>query len=337
MNAVVRAVTYFLPEQRLSTEILAVEHPDWDVPKIDRQTGIRERPVAGSDQCASDLAVAAAEKLFSESICRREAIDFILYCTQTPDYILPPTACLLQQRLGIPQNAGALDFNLGSSGYVYGLGLAQGLIASGQATNVLLITADTYSKLVHPQDRSVKTIFGDAAAVTWISAGEEKRLGPFVYGTDGGGGQNLIVPAGGMRLRPTAETARETEDDQGNIRSQNHLFMDGMEIFSFTMRAVPDLVRRTLAKAQLTMDDIDAVVFHQANQAMLEHLRKSTRIPQEKFVISLAHCGNTVSASIPIAFRDALDQGKIQPGSRVLLVGFGVGYSWGATILHWGA
>jgi 3-oxoacyl-[acyl-carrier-protein] synthase III len=337
MNAVVKALTYHLPENVLTTENLAVKHPDWDVPKIDQQTGIHARPVAASDQCASDLAVESVRKLFAEYNCEPQTFDFILFCTQTPDHFLPPTACLLQERLGLPTSAGALDFNLGSSGYVYGLGLAQGLISSGQVSHVLLLTADTYSKLLHPKDRSVCTIFGDAATATWIAAeaGSIPSLGPFVYGTDGSGGGNLIVPAGAMRLRSSAETAVEIEDSKGNIRSQNHLFMDGIEIFSFTMRAVPPLVQQALSKAQLSMDDIDMVVFHQANQSMLEHLRKVIRIPKEKFMISLAHCGNTVSSSIPIALKDALEQGRIQDGSKVLLVGFGVGYSWGATVVRW--
>src|SRR5205814_5406449 len=138
------------------------EFPDWPVKKIEAKTGIHERHIAGAEQTSADLGFLAARKLFDSGACKPEGIDYLLFCTQSPDYFLPSTACLLQDRLGIPTTAGALDFNLGCSGYIYGLGLAQGLISSGQASNVLLITAETYSKFIHPRDKSVRTIFGDA-------------------------------------------------------------------------------------------------------------------------------------------------------------------------------
>ncbi len=337
MNAAIRAVDYVLPQEVLTTNDLAAKYPDWNVPKIDEQTGIHERHIAGPEECASDLGAAAAEKLFSSGICQRESIDYLLVCTQTPDYFLPTTACLLQDRLGLPRSTGALDFNLGSSGYVYGLGLAQGLIASGQATSLLLITADTYSKIIHPADRSVRTIFGDAATVTWISAETTERpsLGPFVYGTDGRGGQDLMLRRGGFRNTRSADRAPEEHDSSGNIRSADHLYMNGLEIFSFVVRVAPRLVKDTLAKAGLSLEDIDLVIFHQANRMMLEHLRKSLRIPPEKVSIALAHCGNTATSSIPIALCEALRENRVRPGSKVLLAGFGGGSSWAGTVLRW--
>src|SRR5579862_464971 len=187
MTAVLRAIEHALPTEVLSTDRLAQEFPDWSVEKIDQRTGIRERHIAAGGECASDLGLAAAEKLFASGICSRESVDFLLFCTQTPDYFLPPSACLLQHRLGLSTRTGSFDFNLGSSGYIYGLGLAQGLIETGQASGVLFITADTYSKVIHPRDRSVRTIFGDAATATWISASalpEETGgliKGPYVY------------------------------------------------------------------------------------------------------------------------------------------------------------
>jgi 3-oxoacyl-[acyl-carrier-protein] synthase-3 len=184
----------------------------------------------------------------------------------------------------------------------------------------------------------VRTIFGDAAAATWISAapgGESSALGPYVYGTDGSGGPNLTVPAGAFRLPRTPETAIESTDESGNVRSANHLYMNGAEIFAFTLQRVPKLVASLLTKTSLSWDDIDLVVFHQANRYMLEHLRKSIKIPQEKFYISFGHCGNTVSATIPIALCDAARENRLQDGSRIMLVGFGAGYSWGATIARW--
>jgi 3-oxoacyl-[acyl-carrier-protein] synthase III len=337
MHAAISAIEYYLPETTVSTAQLSAEFPEWSVEKIDNKTGIFERHVAGPDECSSDLAVAAARKLFDSGACHPEDIDYLLLCTQSPDYFLPTTACLVQDRLGIPTTAGALDFNLGCSGYIYGLGLAEGLIATGQASKVLLLTAETYSKFLHPRDKSVRTIFGDAAAATLLTAVDSVQppLGPFIYGTDGKGAPNLIVPTGGMRRARTAETAVTAEDESGNVRSQDSLFMDGAEIFNFTLSAVPKSVNALLEKAGLALDQIDVFIFHQANKYMLEHLRKRIKIPAEKFLVSMAHCGNTVSSTLPIALNHAAAEGQLKDGATIMLVGFGVGYSWGATLLRW--
>lgn len=334
MHAAVRAIEYFLPPGTLSTNQLAAEFPDWSVAKIDAKTGIECRHISSPEECASDLAVAAAQKLFSSGACRPEEIDYVLLCTQSPDYFLPTTACLVQDRLGIPTTAGALDFNLGCSGYIYGLGLAEGLICSGQASRVLLLTAETYSKFLNPLDRSVRTIFGDAAAATLLIAAhaDAPLLGPFVYGTNGAGGENLIVPAGGMRRPRSNDTAIEADDEQGNRRAPDNLFMNGPEIFNFTLSAVPASVQRLLEKSGVSLDQIDLFVFHQANRYMLDHLRKRMAIPADKFVLAMQGCGNTVSSTIPIALKHASANGQIAPGSLIMLVGFGVGYSWGATL-----
>jgi 3-oxoacyl-[acyl-carrier-protein] synthase-3 len=338
MHATLRAIEYYLPEKVVTTADLAAEFPQWSVEKIDAKTGISERHVSASDECSSDLAVSAARKLFDTGACRPDEIDYILLCTQSPDYLLPTTACLVQERLDIPTTAGALDFNLGCSGYVYGLGLAEGLIASGQAQEILLLTAETYTKFLHPLDKSVRTIFGDAAAATLLTAVDSPQplLGPFVYGTDGKGAGNLIVPTGGMRRPRTSQTAVAAKDKSGNVRSGDDLFMDGAEIFNFTLSAVPTSVSALLERAGMELDQIDLFVFHQANRYMLEHLRKRMKIPPEKFEISMAHCGNTVSSTLPIALKQALEGGRIKENAVVMLVGFGVGYSWGATLLRWG-
>jgi 3-oxoacyl-[acyl-carrier-protein] synthase-3 len=336
-TAAIRAIEYFLPETTLSTAQLAAEFPDWSVQKIESKTGISNRHIAATTECSSDLAVAAAEKLFASGACSPADIDYILLCTQSPDYFLPTTACLIQNRLGIPNTAGALDFNLGCSGFVTGLGLAKGLIETGQATNVLLLTAETYSKFIHPLDKSVRTIFGDAAAATLITAQQCGKIGPFIFGTDGSGGENLIVRTGAMRQARTAATAIETTDESGNVRSLDHLYMNGAEIFDFTLRRIPSCVDALLQRSSLGMDDIDLFVFHQANQYMLEHLRKKLKVPKEKFLIAMKDCGNTVSSTIPIALKQSLLAGKLTPGQRIMLVGFGVGYSWAAALVTWSA
>jgi len=337
MKAAIRAIEYYLPEKAVTTEQLSAEFPEWSVQKIDEKTGIQVRHIAGEEECSSDLGVAAARKLFESGSCAAQDIDYVLFCTQSPDYFLPTTACLIQDRLGIPVSAGALDFNLGCSGFVYGLGLAKGLVESGQASRLLLITAETYSKFIHPRDRSVRTIFGDAAAATLVTAvdAEDALMGPFVFGTDGRGANNLIVPAGGLRRARSPETAQEITDDSGAVRSQNHLFMDGAEIFNFTLKAVPQSVCQLLERSQKTLEDIDLFVFHQANRYMLEYLRRKIKVPQEKFYMAMSHCGNTVSSTIPIALKHAQLEGRLKPGDLTMLVGFGVGYSWAAGLARW--
>ncbi len=337
MKAAIRAIEYHLPERVVTTEDLASEFPDWPVAKIGEKIGVRERHIAGPEECSSDLAVAAGKKLFDSGACDPSAIDFVILCTQSPDYFLPTSACLVQDRLGIPTTAGAFDFNLACSGYVYGLGMAQGLIETGQASNVLLLTAETYSKFMHPRDKSVRAVFGDAAAATLLSAvdHEETMIGPYVYGTDGSGARNLIVPTGGLRKPRTQESAEEKEDDNGNVRAEDNLFMDGAEIFNFTITEVPRCASRLLEKAAKTVDQIDLFIFHQANQYMLEQLRKRMKLPADRFYIAMSHCGNTVSSTIPIALKHAACEGRIHEGQTVMLAGWGVGYSWGATLIRW--
>ncbi len=336
MKAFLAAIRTTLPETVLDNEQLASQYEGWSADKIYAKTGIRTRRIAAPDECASDLAVRAVKKLAEDTGIERSSIDYLLCCTQTPDYILPTTACVLQHRLGLPISCGALDFNLGCSGYVYGLGLAKALIDSGQATTIILITSDTYSKLLNPADKSVRTLFGDGAAATLVVGREQESLiGPFVYGTDGAGAGNLIVPTGGMRRSIVAE-AELVSDESGNARTVNDLYMNGAEIFNFTLRMVPDAITKLLNKTGISMEQVDLFVFHQANRFMLDHLRRKLHIPEEKFVFAMEYVGNTVSSSIPMALEHAETQGQLKPGALVMLVGFGVGYSWAATLIRWG-
>ncbi len=333
MNTSIAGIEYHLPASVVTNADLVTQFPDWSVDRIAQKTGIQQRHIAAEGECSSDLAYAAAQKLFATGVSAPSEIDYILLCTQSPDFFLPTTACLLQERLNIPKSAGALDFNLGCSGYVYGLGLAQGLIATGQAAKVLLLTAETYSKFLNPEDRSCVTIFGDGAAATLVAANPNanRSLTPvYVYGSNGQGAEHLIVRSGGMR---TANRALEPQNDPAH--PSGYLSMNGPEIFQFTLQAVPECVRALLSKACKQIGDIDLFVFHQANRYMLDNLRRKLGIPEEKFYLHLADCGNTVSSTIPIALKNALVEGRLRDGQQVMLVGFGVGLSWGATLLTW--
>lgn len=336
-HAAIRAIAYHLPESVLTNAQLAREFEGWEEEKILAKTGIVSRHVASASECASDLGDAAARKLFDTGACMPADVDFLLFCTQSPDHFLPTTACLLQDRLGLPTSCGAIDLNQGCSGFVYGLALARGLVENELARNVLLVTADTYTKFINPRDRSTRTLFGDGAAATLVApaAVEGDFIGPFVFGTDGRGAPHLIVPAGGARTPHTVATALERKDTSGNWRCDDNLFMNGGEVFAFTLAAVPAVIRRLLEKTGLALDDVDQFVFHQANRFMLERLRDKLEIPPEKFAIELEDTGNTVSASIPIALDRCVQRGVVRPGDRVLIVGFGVGYSWAAALIRW--
>ncbi len=335
MHSSITKIAYYLPERVLSNDELALLYPAWTADKIFDKTGIRQRHVCADGETALDLAERACRKLVDELSLDAGSVDFLLLCTQSPDYFLPTSACMLQNRLGLPKTCGALDYNLGCSGYVYGLSLAKGLIAGGIARRVLLVTAETYSKHIHAMDKSVRTIFGDGAAASLIDAAEQDGLGQFVLGTDGAGYQTIIVPTGAMRQARSAETGKEETDDSGNIRARDNLFMDGPDVFNFTLDVVPETVSRVLEKNHMSTDDVDLFVFHQANLFMLNTLRKALGLPKEKFVVNMADIGNTVSSTIPIALARAEADGTLRRGMKVMLVGFGVGLSWGATIITW--
>jgi 3-oxoacyl-[acyl-carrier-protein] synthase-3 len=322
-KAFIKAISYYLPKNILSNEQISEKFPEWSSDKIRVKTGINKRHIAEKDEFVSDMAIKVSKKLFHDYEIDPKTIDFILLCTQSPDYFLPTTSCIIQDKLGIPNTAGALDFNLGCSGYVYGLAISKGLISAGIANNILLITSETYSKYIHDLDRGNRTIFGDGAAATLISNKDGiAEILDFDLGTDGSGAENLIVKNGAAK-----NPKRDLQDEVNN----NNLYMNGSEIFSFTLSSVPALVKNSLKKNNLEIDDIDLFIFHQANKFILDHLRKKINIEENKFYIYLENCGNTVSSTIPIALKEAIKENKVV--GNVLLAGFGVGYSWGSCII----
>lgn len=323
-------IASYLPKRILRNEELSELFPEWTPQKIEKKLGVRGRHIAAEGETALDMAGKACEKLFAT--VDRTIIDFVLLCTQSPDYLLPTSACILQDRLGLRTEIGALDYNLGCSGFVYGLSLAKGLLMSGVAENVLLVVSETYSKHIHPMDKGNRSIFGDAAVAMLIDNGFLPNIHNFALGTDGRGWNNLIVPNSGLRNKQQ-EKAEDWTAENGALRYNDNLYMNGPEIFNFTIEAVPKLIKQVLDKNNMTLDDIDYVVFHQANQFMLQYLREIVGIAEDKFYIDMAETGNTVSATIPLALEKCLCEGKIKPGDKVLLAGFGVGYSYGATVI----
>jgi len=330
--AYIKGISYYLPEKVVTNEELLQEFPEWSVDKVAAKVGVDSRHVAAADETAGDMAEKAARKLFEEYGVDPKSIDFVLLCTQSSDHFLPSTACILQDRLGIPTTAGAFDYNLGCSGCVYGLAMAKGLIAAGIAKNVLLLTAETYQKYLHPSDKSNRSIFGDGAAACLVSTEGIAKIGEFSLGTDGSGAKHLIVEPGAARHK--AATGVVTEDEDGHQKFDDYLYMNGSAIFNFTLDAVPAMMKDILAKNGIEKEQVDYYVFHQANKFMLNTIRKVCLLPKDKFYVNLAETGNTVSSTVMIGLKQCLENGSITQGMNVMISGFGVGLSWGGTMLH---
>lgn len=324
--AAVGPIAVHLPERVETNDDLQSEFPNWDLNLIYSKTGIAARHIAAPNETASDLGVAACQKLFEQHDVDPKSIDFLLFCTQTPDYPLPTTSCLMQDRLGLRTSVGAFDFNLGCSGFVYGLFTADGFIRTGAARRVLLVTSETYSKYIHPSDRSLRTIFGDGAAATLIEAADAPSLSSFQFGTDGSGGDTLLVAEGGARTTEDALKPRHRH------RWPSALYMDGPSLISFTVGAIPGLVENILDDAGLQRDDIDLYLFHQATWKMLSQLQERLELGDDRLPIVLKDYGNTVSSTIPILINDLRAGGRLPQSSRNMLVGFGVGWSWAGCI-----
>lgn len=330
--AFIKAISYYLPERVVTNEELVKEFPEWSVDKVAQKVGVDSRHLAAPNETAGDMAEKAARKLFEEYQVDPKSIDFLLLCTQSSDYFLPSTACILQDRLGIPTSAGAFDYNLGCSGCIYGMAIAKGLIAAGIAKNILLLTAETYNKYLHPLDKSNRSIFGDGAAACLISTDGFAEIGEFVLGTDGSGANNLIVKTGSARQK--SATGLFVEDEEGHLWRDDYLYMNGGAIFNFTLDAVPAMMKEILEKNGLTKDQIDYYVFHQANKFMLNTIRKICMLPKEKFYVNLATTGNTVSSTVLIGLKDCIGNSVIKAGDKVMVTGFGVGLSWGGIIMR---
>jgi 3-oxoacyl-[acyl-carrier-protein] synthase-3 len=330
MGSRIVGIEYVYPENKISNDDLSVQFPDYDFSKFEDKVGVKNRYWVKDNETALDLAKQACDKLLTRF--DKNTIDYILYCTQSPEYFLPTTACILQDYLGIHKSIGALDFNLGCSGFVYGLSLAKALINSGQAKNVLLVTAETYSKYLHPKDRSNRAIFGDAAAATLISTSDIDQLGEFLFGTDGSGHDKLIVKNGCSKF-PYDNNAPELVYGSNNVYTDNHLYMNGPEIFNFTSEVIPSFTKEIVEKNNLQIEQVDQYVFHQANAFMLNFMRKRLKISTENYFIDLEDGGNTVSCTIPIALKKYSLLNNEKKMQTIAIVGFGVGLSWAGGII----
>lgn len=336
LSTSILATDYELPDEVLTFEQLSERFGPEAAQKVFAGSGIRSRRVAPPNICGSDLAYAAADRLLRRCALDRSTIDLLIFCTQSADYLMPTTACVLHERLQLAKRCAAFDINLGCSQYVYALSVAHGMIASGSASRALVLTGDTMTRTVHPMDRSLVPLMGDGGSASLIGqvAEGEGFLG-FELGTDGTGHRYLMIPAGGFRQPVSAETCVEVADNEGNIRTAENLHMNGAAVFHFAISVVPQTIERLLARLSLRMEEVDLFLFHQANRFMLDYLFRKLKIPSEKTHVYLEEIGNTSGSTIPIALTHAWRAGKIRPGLLVLVIGFGVGLSWAATVIRW--
>lgn len=299
-----------------------------EIQAISKMTGVQSRRWVEEDQTTLDLCMSAGSHLLKNLEWDPDSVDALIFVSQTPDYRLPASACVMQEKLGLSRGVIAFDVNLGCSAYPYALWLASTLIQTGSVKRVLLAVGDTISKVVDPSDRSTAMLFGDAGSVTALeSTASDSSEIFFILGTDGKGASNLLIPNGAARYTDGKKDGRLVG------RNLSCLYMDGGEIFNFTLKSVPPLVNALLQSAKKSVEEYDAFLFHQANLFMLNHLAKKSKIPSDKVLTNIRDYGNTSCASIPLLMTTLLKESLMNKPLQIALLGFGVGYSWGGASL----
>lgn len=336
MNTIISGMHYCIPRQRLTNDELAARFDERQIKSIVKMAGIQERRIVTGGETASDLAYWAASRLLEDRRVAPSDIDLLIFASQTGDYQIPATACVLHGRLGFSEKCAAFDINLGCTSFPYALSVAHSMLMSGVAKKALVLNAEALTTVIHPKDRGLVPLHGDGAVATLLEP--TRNRGGFVgfsLGTDGTGFNHLIIPASGARMPRTADTKVEVVDESGIVRTQEHLHMDGPAIFHFSVYKVPEVIEDALRHFDLTIADLDLVILHQANKTMIDFIYKALGVPPEKRFYFIETVGNTSGASSPMALAEAWRQGRLKPGGRTLLAAFGVGLSWGVTIIEW--
>lgn len=335
-NSYIEHISSYFPERVITNADLGELFPGFKIQELTRLTGVQNRHLSADDETSVDMGVKAVLQLFDETTTDINEIGYVLFCSAGGDYITPPSACILHDRVGLPANCGALDINQGCTGFLYGLNLADSLIGAGQTRKVLLVTSEAITKTLHEKDKANRAIFGDAGVATLISARKDSSMASdFVFGTDGSKHEHIIIRQGRERFASLSFEEGDFIDAQGNIRNHRNFYMNGTEVFNFSVARAPELVNDLLSRYQVTMDQVDLFVFHQANRIILETIGRKLKIPAEKLVIEMQDTGNTVSSSIPIALQKLEQKGILKRGMTIMLAGFGVGFSWGGTLLKY--
>lgn len=347
----IKAISYYFPEEKVTNQqvidsyLKFATNADVSITSdsIFAKTGVNLRHESELSLTAKDLGASAAKKLFDSSNINKEEVQALIFISDAMDYKGPATACVLQSELGLSKSILAFDVLHGCTGWVYGLSLAKALVKSKQVQNVLVITADIPRRVIHPEDIELSALFGDAAAATFVTNSKESvntsepvelnlKIGKFEFGTDGSGRKHLYMERSASKDPADIQWLSQFVDIPSGLIG-GRLKMNSDKIFLFALRTVPKLTKEILNRHNLKVEDIDYFVFHQANGTMLDFLRKRMKIPKEKFIINIENVGNTVSSSIPIALKQLLTDRKLPKESKVLIAGFGIGFSWGGTVL----
>lgn len=335
MGLIIKQIEYYLPEKVITNEDLSKENPDWDIKKTEEKSGVKSRHITEPDQTALDLAIGAVDKLIASDFLIKHQIQAILFCTQSQDYIMPSNSFLIHKHFKFNQDVWTFDYNLACSGYIFGLAISRGILETGLAKSILLITSETYSKYINKKDRSTIILFGDGAAASIISDDKERGIIDVILSSNGEKFDTFYIPAGGCKLSKGINTKEITVDQSGNERNLENIHMNGFAVWQFISKNVSEQIFKLLERNNLCVNDIDLFVFHQASKLTLDSLIKILKINTDKVFINLKDIGNTVSSSIPIALKDAEDEGRLRNGDLILLSGFGVGLSWGSIIMRY--
>lgn len=336
-NVLVSGICTVVPEREIciDDELELYDGNNKRIERLKAAVGIHTRRVVEDDQTASDLCEYAARTLLAGMSMDRGDIDALIFVVQAPDYFMPGTSFYLHKQLELSKDCAVFDVNQGCAGYTYGLWLASNLVQAGSCKKVLLLVGDTQSRSVNPGDRSVVPVFGDAGSATLVEHTEHTVPSYFAIGADGSGYDAIIIPAGGYRKPHSAETGMEQTDEDGNVRCENDLHMDGGRVFNFTLSEVPKSIRRLLDYAEISIDDIDHVVLHQANKYIIESIAAKIGASLDKTPVdTLYRYGNQSSASIPAVICDVLQDRVRSERQSLLLSGFGVGLSWCSGIVQ---
>lgn len=335
MGVIIKHIEYYLPEKVVTNIDLSKDNPEWNIEKIEEKSGVKKRHIAEPNETALDLAIKAVEKIFSSHVISKDEIDAVIFCTQSQDYVMPANSFLIHKHFNFKQNVWTFDYNLACSGYIFGLAITRGILETGLAKNVLLINSETYSKYINPKDRSTSILFGDGAAASVISYEDIGGIVDIILSSNGDKFDSFYIPAGGMKTPKSKDTKDIIVDNSGNVKTLENIHMNGFAVWQFISKNVSEQINTLLERNHLGVNDIDLYVFHQASKLTLDSLVKSLKLDNDKVFLNLQDVGNTVSASVPIALKDAELSGKLKKGDLVLLSGFGVGLSWGSIIMRY--
>ncbi|URQ73748.1 ketoacyl-ACP synthase III [SAR86 cluster bacterium] len=318
IQAKIEGIEYHLASKKENLKNLKENNPDWDVEKIFEKVGVKDRFISSEHETSLSLGINAAKK-FSHKILKE--VDCCIFVTQTPDFLLPNNASIAQDKLNLSNEISAFDINMGCSGFVYALSVASSFLESNIHSKILIICGETYTKYLNEHDRSTQPIFSDGASATILSKGKTSKIGPFLFGTDGSGYDKLIFKNSGA--------SKEFKNENKSI------FMDGQSVLLFTMDKIPNLILELMETNNYSIDDIDFFLFHQASNVVLDNIQRKLKIPSEKLPRNASKFGNTTSSTIPILIKDLVNSKKLRRKMRIVCCGFGVGLSYGATIVNY--